>query len=114
MRTVNLAGLGLTVSVQGLGCMGMSQSYGPGDDEESKATLNRALDLGVTLFDTADVYGTTGSGGFGANETLIGDALADRRDEFVLASKFGIAGHPSRPGGAVPAVRLARLHPLGL
>ena len=61
MRTVNLAGLGLTVSVQGLGCMGMSQSYGPGDDDESRATLNRALDLGVTLFDTADVYGTTGS-----------------------------------------------------
>ncbi len=99
MRTVNLGGLGLTVSAQGLGCMGMSQSYGPGDDAESKATLNRALELGVTLFDTADVYGTTGSGGFGANETLIGDTLADRRDEFILATKCGIAD--ILPGGSV-------------
>src|SRR5262249_6532770 len=74
MRTANLGPL--SVSAQGLGCTGMSQSYGPGDDAESKATLLRALELGVTLFDTADVYGTTGAGGFGANETLLGQTLA--------------------------------------
>src|SRR6266496_2782751 len=88
MRTANLAGL--TVSAQGLGCMGMSQSYGPGDDAESKATLLRAIELGITLFDTADVYGTTGAGGFGANETLLGETLAGRREEFALATKCGI------------------------
>jgi aryl-alcohol dehydrogenase-like predicted oxidoreductase len=88
MRTANLGPL--SVSAQGLGCMGMSQSYGPGDDAESKATLLRALELGITLFDTADVYGTTGAGGFGANETLLGETLAGRRDEFVLATKCGI------------------------
>jgi aryl-alcohol dehydrogenase-like predicted oxidoreductase len=88
MRTANLGPL--SVSVQGLGCMGMSQSYGPGDDAESTATLLRALELGITLFDTADVYGTTGAGGFGANETLLGQTLAGRRDEFVLATKCGI------------------------
>jgi len=88
MRTANLGPL--SVSAQGLGCMRMSQSYGPGDDAESKATLQRALELGVTLFDTADVYGTTGAGGFGANETLLGQTLAGRRDEFVLATKCRI------------------------
>jgi aryl-alcohol dehydrogenase-like predicted oxidoreductase len=70
--------------------MGMSQSYGPSDDAESKATLLRALELDITLFDTADVYGTTGAGGFGANEMLLGQTLAGRRDEFVLATKCGI------------------------
>lgn len=88
MRTANLGPL--SVSAQGLGCMGMSQSYGAGDDTESKATLLRALELGITLFDTADVYGRTGAGGFGANETLLGQTLAGRRDEFVLATKCGI------------------------
>ncbi|MEO5876120.1 MAG: aldo/keto reductase [Streptosporangiaceae bacterium] len=88
MRTANLGGL--TVSAQGLGCMGMSQSYGPSDDTTSIATLNRALDLGVTLLDTSDVYGTTGIYGFGANEKLLGFALDKRRDEFTLATKVGI------------------------
>jgi aryl-alcohol dehydrogenase-like predicted oxidoreductase len=88
MRTANLGGL--SVSAQGLGCMGMSQSYGPSDDTMSSATLNRALDLGVTLFDTANVYGATGIYGFGANEKLLGYALKDRRDEFNLATKCGI------------------------
>ena len=88
MRTAQLGEL--TVSAQGLGCMGMSQSYGPGDDTESAATLLRALELGVTLFDTSDVYGTTGAGGFGANETLLGRTLTGRRDELVLATKCGI------------------------
>ncbi|KAA1032833.1 aldo/keto reductase [Pseudonocardia sp. EV170527-09] len=75
----------LTVSAQGLGCMGMSQAYGDTSDRaESIATIHRALDLGVTLLDTANVYGD------GANEELVGAAIADRRDRVVLATKFGI------------------------
>ena len=75
----------LTVSAQGLGCMGMSHAYGSErDDAESVATINRALDLGVTLLDTANVYGD------GANERLVGSAIKNRRDEVVLATKFGI------------------------
>ncbi|MDQ1399249.1 MAG: hypothetical protein QOK20_1181 [Acidimicrobiaceae bacterium] len=84
--TRTLGRSGLTVSAQGLGCMGMSDFYGatPDDDPESVATIHRALDLGITLLDTADMYG------LGANEELIGKAIADRRDQVVLASKFGI------------------------
>ncbi len=75
----------LEVSAQGLGCMGMSQAYGdPSDEAESVATIHRAIDLGVTLLDTANVYGA------GANEELVGRAVADRRDRVVLATKFGI------------------------
>ncbi|MBV8932321.1 MAG: aldo/keto reductase, partial [Kutzneria sp.] len=73
----------LEVSAQGLGCMGMSHAYSGQDDEESVATIHRALDLGVTLLDTADQYGR------GANEELVGRAIADRRDQVVLATKFG-------------------------
>src|ERR671933_1634065 len=73
----------LTVSALGLGCMGMSQSYGPADEEESARTLHRALDLGVLFLDTADIYGE------GHNERLLGRVLAERRDDFVLATKFG-------------------------
>jgi aryl-alcohol dehydrogenase-like predicted oxidoreductase len=74
---------GLEVSALGLGCMGMSQSYGVPDDRESVATLHRALELGVTLFDTAEAYGPF------TNEELLGRALEGRRDQVVLATKFG-------------------------
>src|SRR5690242_20462170 len=82
MSTVDLGEL--TVSAQGLGCMGMSQWYGPTDWDESIATVRRALELGVTFLDTANVYGA------GHNEVLVGRAIAGRRDEVQLATKFGI------------------------
>jgi len=81
----------LEVSSIGLGCMGMSEFYGPGDEAESIATIHRALDLGVTLLDTADMYG------HGANEELVGRAIADRREQVVLATKFGIVRDPANP-----------------
>jgi aryl-alcohol dehydrogenase-like predicted oxidoreductase len=87
MRTIELGGL--TVSAQGLGCMGMSEWYGAADWDESIATIHRALDLGVTLLDTADIYGA------GHNEVLVGRAIHDRRDRVQLATKFGI----DRSGG---------------
>src|ERR1700689_4413605 len=87
MRTVKLGEL--SVSAQGLGCMGMSEWYGATDWDESVATINRALDLGVTFIDTADIYGA------GHNEVLVGRAIAHRRDEVQLATKFGI----DRSGG---------------
>jgi len=73
----------LTVSAQGLGCMGMSEFYGTGDQAEAEATIHRALDLGVTFLDTADMYGPF------TNERLVGQAIAGRREEVVLATKFG-------------------------
>src|SRR5438067_4412935 len=88
----SLGSQGLTVSAQGLGCMGMSEFYGPGDEQESLATIHRALELGVTFLDTADVYGPF------TNEELVGRALAGRRDEAVLATKFGIVRDPDDPG----------------
>ena len=84
MKLRQLGKSGLTVSAIGLGCMGMSQSYGPVDDEESIRTLHRALDIGVTLLDTAAAYG------MGTNERLVGRAIRDRRHEVVLATKCGI------------------------
>jgi aryl-alcohol dehydrogenase-like predicted oxidoreductase len=83
MKTRALGSQGLTVSAQGLGCMGMSAFYGAFDDTESTATLQRALDLGVTFLDTADAYGPY------TNERLVGGVIDGRRDEVVLATKFG-------------------------
>ena len=78
-----LGGEGLVVSELGLGCMGMSEFYGAGDEAESTATIHRAIELGITFLDTADMYGPF------TNEKLVGKAIADRRDEVVLATKFG-------------------------
>ena len=91
METIALGSQGLTVSRQGLGCMGMSDFYGATDDAESTATIHRALDLGVTFFDTSDMYGPY------TNEVLVGQALAGRRDEAVIATKFGIVRDPDDP-----------------
>jgi aryl-alcohol dehydrogenase-like predicted oxidoreductase len=84
MEQRKLCPQGLTVSAIGLGCMGMSEFYGAADEAEAIATIHRALDLGVTFLDTADIYG------FGDNERLVGRALRGRREGVVVASKFGI------------------------
>jgi aryl-alcohol dehydrogenase-like predicted oxidoreductase len=112
LTTRTLGSHGLTVSAIGLGCMGMSQSYGTPDDRESIATIHRALELGVTLFDTAEVYGPY------TNESLLGRALEGRRDRAIIATKFGWeigatgrGGLDSRPAHIREAVEgsLARL-----
>src|ERR1700722_6676249 len=93
-----LGSQGLEVSALGLGCMGMSQSYGVPDEAESIATIHRALELGLTFFDTAEVYGPF------VNEELLGRALKGRRNQAVIATKFGfliekgeMSGTDSRP-----------------
>jgi aryl-alcohol dehydrogenase-like predicted oxidoreductase len=91
METISLGSQGLTVSRQGLGCMGMSDFYGATDDDESVATIHRALDLGLTFFDTADMYGPF------TNEVLLGRALGNRRDQAIIATKFGIVRDPADP-----------------
>jgi len=101
--TRELGNSGLTVSMQGLGCMGMSQSYGAADEATSLATIDRALDLGVFFLDTADIYGV------GHNEELVGRAIRGRRDRVVLATKFSIVrdGDQTRIDGRPEYVRSA-------
>jgi aryl-alcohol dehydrogenase-like predicted oxidoreductase len=91
MQTRTLGRSGPTVSALGLGCMGMSEFYGAGDDDESIAVIHRAIELGMNFLDTADVYGPH------TNERLVGRAIADRRDEVFLATKFGSVRDPANP-----------------
>jgi aryl-alcohol dehydrogenase-like predicted oxidoreductase len=92
LPTRHLGRTGPLVSALGLGCVGMSELYGPREPEESRATVQRALDLGLTLFDTSDVYGA------GHNESFLGAALRGRRDEAIVATKFGAVRFGDRPG----------------
>src|SRR5712675_2437685 len=88
MKSRELGKSGLRVSALGLGCMGMSEFYGPSDERESIATIHRAIELDLTFLDTADMYGPF------TNEELVGKAISDRRDQVVLATKFGNERNP--------------------
>jgi aryl-alcohol dehydrogenase-like predicted oxidoreductase len=88
MQTRKVGRSGLEVSALGLGCMGMSEFYGPSGELEGIDTIHRSIELGVTFLDTADIYG------MGRNEELVGRAIRDRRDRVVLATKFGVLRTP--------------------
>ena len=94
MQSISVGKSGLRSSAIGLGCMGMSEFYGERDDAQSMRTLERAFELGVTHFDTSNVYGR------GHNEQLLGRFLKGRRDNIVLASKFGVVRDPDGPQGS--------------
>lgn len=93
MNRRRLGSQGLEVSAEGLGCMGMTRAYGPGDEESGLATIHRALELGITFLDTAEVYGPH------TNEELVGRAIAGRREQFEIATKFGFVISPDAPSG---------------
>ena len=95
MQKRTLGTQGLKISAIGLGCMGMSEFYGPGDEAESIATINRAIELGIDFFDTSDIYGPF------TNEVLVGKALRPHRDKVVIATKFGIVRDPDGTGRGV-------------
>lgn len=93
-----LGNQGLEVSAQGLGCMGMTHAYGSGDEASGLRTIDRALELGITFLDTAEVYGPH------TNEELVGRAIAGRRDSFEIATKFGFVIDPDRPSDRTDAM----------
>jgi aryl-alcohol dehydrogenase-like predicted oxidoreductase len=95
MNRRRLGSQGLEVSAQGLGCMGMTFAYGRGDEQSGLDTINRALELGITFLDTAEIYGPH------TNEELVGRAIAGRRDRFEIATKFGFAIDPENPRARV-------------
>src|SRR6059058_4313074 len=91
IKTRRLGSQGLQTSALGLGCMGMSDFYGPSDEQQSVATIHRALELGVNFLDTADMYGPH------TNEQLVGKAIKGKRDQFVIATKFGVVRDANDP-----------------
>lgn len=94
MKTITLGSSGISSSIIGLGCMGMSEFYGERDDDQSLKTLERAFELGVTHYDTSNVYGR------GHNETLVGRFAKGKRDRMTIASKFGVVRDPDGPEGS--------------